>query len=390
MAGTAYGPPAAFLHADTGLYGIAGEAWLRVPVYVSGLLRFPLKDNDFKEQYGDIGDAAEHKLLVSAVKEAQDFLTAYGDPVTLTKKIAHDGDYLKKTTPPPEFYAQAVWAAYRAQHAANQFASRARSLRATLEKSPHDFAKNAALVRGAFTGAGGLSSLSAEQKGCFAELLRTAKRTPSAFQGVQKALADRMGTKSKTCVSAREASKEYEGQALAFDGAADEAWAEWLEYRGAQPSQALDVCVVNVAVPVGTADLGGQAPKAKALAARSAYNVLLDALGKASDEVACKACLAADLGGFDRQSQALPDALSSLHQWAGAMAAGWDDVFAGLARACALSDDVLGDPAKLNGALAFDEGAKAWETLATATGRFTESALVGLVFEPWGLPLSAS
>jgi hypothetical protein len=120
-----YGPPEALLNTSTGAYGMASAAWLSVPVYVSGLLKFPLKDEAFESAYGKITDAAEHKKLVSAVVDAKKFIDAYGDPVTLTEEIDKDADYLQKENPPPEFYAQALWTAYLARSAASIFAARA-------------------------------------------------------------------------------------------------------------------------------------------------------------------------------------------------------------------------------------------------------------------------
>ncbi|MER5356421.1 hypothetical protein ABT093_39650 [Kitasatospora sp. NPDC002551] len=383
-----YGPPKA-LFSSAGTYGTAGEAWLRGPVFVSGLIKFPLKDEDFKRAYGKITDADEHKKLVSAVTDAGKFLDAYGDPVTLTKKLAEDGDYLLKKDPPPEFYAQAVWAAHRAGSAASTFASTAQNLLKMLNDQPQKHKENAAAVRQAFTGAGGLASLSAEQKKDFSGLALKAEQMVMTFVVVQKPLTDHLGKGSKTYASAKEARKEVENQAAAFDGAAEAAWTEWLGYRGAQPEQTLDVCVVNCGVPVGVAKLDGPAPKDRAVVARTTYTSLQDAVNVADDEVGDKACLAADLGGFDHQAKALPDALAALRQRAADMATAWDKVSAALRSASALPDDVLGDPARLDDALDLTSGAQDWEKLAAAAEAFTQSALVAPTFAPWGLPLSA-
>jgi hypothetical protein len=199
-----------------------------------------------------------------------------------------------------------------------------------------------------------------------------------------------MGKNSKTHTDAKKARKDYESQASDFDSVAEEAWTEWLKFRGAQPAPALDVCVVNYGVPVGISDVKGKPPHDKAVAARKAYTALQNALNNATDEVVFKACLAADLGGFDRQLGALPPALISLQRCAQNMAAAWDKVSADLTRACALTDSVLGDLAHLNNAIGFDEGIKAWKNLETSTEIFTRNALVAPTFAPWGYPLDPS
>ncbi|KOG85843.1 hypothetical protein [Streptomyces varsoviensis] len=368
---------------------MAGEAWLRVPVYVGGLRRFPQDDAAFKDAYGKITDAAEHKKIMAAVKDARKFLEGYGDPAALTKKIAQDGEYLQKKSPPGEFYAQALWAAYRAQSTAGMFVAGAKTLRETLAKQPEEIKKNAALVRDVFTGSGGLASMSAERKDDFTKLALTAEQMVMTFEVAQKPLADSMGTDSKTYASAKAARKECENQAAAFDGAAEAAWTEWLGYRGAQPAQPLDVCVVNCGVPVGAAKLDGQAPTDKAVVARTTYTSLQDALGKADDEVGYKACLAADLAGFERQAKSLPGSLAGLRQRAADMSDAWNKVSTALHSAAALADDVLGDPARLDDALDLAAGAKEWDKFAAAAKEFTEYALVAPTFAPWGLPLSS-
>ncbi|MFF8770828.1 hypothetical protein [Kitasatospora sp. NPDC015120] len=383
-----YGPPKALFNSSDG-YGTAGEPWLRGPVYVGGLLRFPLKDEDFKSAYGKITDADEHKKLVAAVTDAGTFLDAHGDPVTLTKKIAKDADYLQKKDPPPEFYAHALWAAYRAHSAASTFASTARSLLSTLKAQPQEHQKNAALVREAFTGADGLASLGAEQKKDFTGLALKAEKVVMAFTVVQQPLTDHLGKGSKTYASAKQARKDVENQAAAFDRAAEAAWTEWLGYRGAQSVQTLDVCVVNCGVPVGVAKLDGPAPKERAVVARTTYTSLQDAVNVAEDEVGDKASLAADLGGFDHQAKALPDALAALRQRSADMSTAWDKVSAALKSAVALPDDVLGDPARLDAELDLTAGAQAWDKLAAVAEDFTRDALVAPAFVPWGYPLSA-
>ncbi|MFF2354781.1 hypothetical protein ACFVVL_34085 [Kitasatospora sp. NPDC058115] len=383
-----YGPPKAlFNSADA--YGLAGEPWLRGPVYVSGLLRFPLKDEDFKSAYGKIADIDEHKKLVSTVTDAYPFLDAHGDPATVTRKIAQDADYLQKKDPPAEFYAHALWAAYRARSAASTFASTARSLLSTLKAQPQEHTKNAASVRDAFSGAGGLASLSAGQKKDLTGLALKAEKVVMAFTVVQQPLTDHLGKGSKTYASAKQARKDVENQAAAFDRAAEAAWTEWLGYRGGQPAQTLDVSVVNCGVPVGVAKLDGPAPKERAVVARTTYTSLQDAVNVAEDEVGDKACLAADLGGFDHQAKALPDALAALRQRAADMATAWDKVSAALKSAVALPDDVLGDPERLDAELGLTSGAQAWDNLAAAAESFTQDALVAPTFVPWGYPLSA-
>ncbi|MEV0260635.1 hypothetical protein AB0I49_04740 [Streptomyces sp. NPDC050617] len=387
MSHSPYGPPKELLQASTGSYGMVCEARPRVPVYVSGLLKFPLADEDFTGTYGKIEDTVEHKKLVSAVKDAQKILTAYGDPITVNKKLGDDGDYLTKSNAPSEFYAQELWSAHGAKSAASTFSSRAQKLWSLLEKSPKDIKKNAALVRDVFTGSGGLTSLCAEQKKRCDVLRSTAEKTAAAFEGVKESLTECMGKDSKTYASAKATRKAYESQATAFDGAAAAAWTEWLEYRGAQAAQPLDVAVVNCGVPAGVAELGGQAPETQAVTARKAYKALLDAVNEADEEVQHKACLASDLAGFDRQLKALPAALTEMRERAANMSAAWEAVSAGLTSAAALSDDVLGDPTKLNDTLDFNAGAQKWSKLATAAEQFTAKALVAPTFTPWGLPL---
>ncbi|WP_189937531.1 hypothetical protein [Streptomyces sulfonofaciens] len=342
---------------------------MHIQVFVNAILKMPIATSDFTKRYGTFNneDQDEIKKFLAAVKSMQGLSLRFGDPVTITQRIAKDGDYITGANAPAELYAHNMWMANQVNGVAAKFHNRCGLITGHLEDGKGAIKQNAAIVRQFLTGKDGLKDLVDKLHGQLKDLIQKLAAFSGDFQTQNEKLKLFVAKEGRIYSHAANARDECKAEAEEFQREADLTYSKWKKVSIAESALA-PLGLLGGLVALGLGVWAAQLQKK--------YKALVDKVNKAKDEQQKKIQLLTDLDGLQTQVTPLTKYTDDFKAKLDVIEGKWLNASNAISQLAGLDDQKLGDKDNINHELDLEGAAQEWKKVADATSWFTQNALV--------------